>query len=322
MKLFGHSKQKGFLERALSKNALSHAILFVGPEAVGKRTLAHSLAEQILCKRAEGAECDRLSALFERGNHPDFQVAGLDSEKRELQVDSIRSLIGNLNLKSYYGQGTVALVNDAHRMNRQAANALLKTLEEPSDGNYLFLVTSNPNLLPETIVSRCQIIHFGVLSDDNTAAVLRESFSSVLEDSQLNKLQTLCGGSLEMLQLQEFIGQKTLSVSDPKGLKKHLAERLKSATYIEGCLTRAVQTRDPAVLLSAASTLSEDKTQLERSWLALVQFLRTGLRESENEAQRKKYADVLLDAVIAERDALTRNLNPQLQFSSLLLRFC
>lgn len=140
----------------LQKRSLHHALLLNGPPGLGKQDLSRGLAQAILCKntKEDGAcgvcqSCD----LFSAGTHPDFHW--LTSEK-QLGVDKIREGIGKLAGTAQLGNNKVLVMPRAESMTEAAANALLKTLEEPTDNTYLLLLTSQLTGLLPTILSRCE----------------------------------------------------------------------------------------------------------------------------------------------------------------------
>jgi DNA polymerase-3 subunit delta' len=149
------------LASGLGAERLGHAPLIQGASGVGKRALADWLVRRILCleskERDPCGEC-RSCTLLEASTHPDFFDIGIPEDKREIPVDSIRDLIGRLQLTASLSPRRVGRVMPAEAMNRNAANALLKTLEEPAENAWLILVADQAGRLPATIRSRCQVI--------------------------------------------------------------------------------------------------------------------------------------------------------------------
>lgn len=154
---------------ALAAERLGHALLLAGPTTLGTRELARMLAQRLLCSQpaeAHGPACGncRGCRLFGAGSHPDFTHVTLqvnektDRLRSEISVDQIRSLGQWLSLTAQFGGRQVALIEPAELMRHAAANALLKSLEEPLPGRHLVLVTAHPASLPATIRSRCQRI--------------------------------------------------------------------------------------------------------------------------------------------------------------------
>lgn len=146
------------------RERLPHALLLTGPEGLGKVELARRFASLVLCRNpVEDAPCEECEACVQRaaGSHPDYREVTLEEDdkgKRRLQivVDQIRALSADMALTARQGGWKIALIQPADAMNVNAANSLLKTLEEPSARTLLILVTGRPARLPATIRSRCQ----------------------------------------------------------------------------------------------------------------------------------------------------------------------
>lgn len=145
-----------------------HALLVTGRRGIGKRAFAQTLAAALLCERprADGSACGDCPGCryVVAGQHPDLRVVepvAVDDEgnakpQQWIEVDAVRELTAWTQVTSHRGGARVALIDPAERMNASAANALLKTLEEPPAGTSLILVTAQPGRLPATVVSRCQ----------------------------------------------------------------------------------------------------------------------------------------------------------------------
>lgn len=183
--LTGQEKAKLFLGRALASGQLAHAYLFRGPDGVGKQLFARSLAAAVNCRQrqngtsSDGASdtvaslpCGHCSSCrkYSSGNHPDFMV--ISPEKGTIKIDRIRELIQALSYPPYESACRVVLIEDIHTMRPEAANCLLKTLEEPPDRNLLILTASASRDVLTTISSRCQMIPFFSLREDEAIEVL------------------------------------------------------------------------------------------------------------------------------------------------------
>ena len=146
--------------QALARERLAHALLLQGQPGLGKSALADWIARLALCDSPGAAPCDVCTScrLHGAGTHPDLRRVGVAEDKKQVAVEDIRELIAGLTLKSYRGRRKVAIIDPADAMNASAANALLKTLEEPSAGTLLVLTAARPERLPATIASRCQRI--------------------------------------------------------------------------------------------------------------------------------------------------------------------
>jgi DNA polymerase-3 subunit delta' len=199
-KLQGHRERIDAFRQIMARGRLAHAYLFVGPAGIGKHRFASELAKSLLCEakgRVKGTldACDQCDAclLVDAGTHPDlFQVARPE-DKNEFPVQLMREFSAGFYLKAARGRFKVGIVNDADDLNDESANCFLKTLEEPPPGTVLILVgTSLDRQLP-TIKSRCQLVRFAPLTDDQVRTVLCEQ--GVSEQAMLDRLVRLSGGS-------------------------------------------------------------------------------------------------------------------------------
>ena len=176
-KILGHDRLVQSFERLVQRDRLAHAYLFCGPEGVGKRLFATELGKALLCERA-GAKleaCDQCSSCVQvaAGSHPDFIVVGRPEDKNVLPIETIRELCQGFGLKSARGRGRVAVLDDADDLNDEAANCFLKTLEEPPPRALFMLIGSSADFQLPTIRSRCQIVSFAPLTDDQMHCVLQ-----------------------------------------------------------------------------------------------------------------------------------------------------
>lgn len=150
---------------ALDAGRLGHGLLICGPAGLGKRAVALRMAQHILC-RGEPAQAQRSAQLIAAGTHPDLQLISFvpnksgDKLRTEIVIEQIREISQKLSLTPQYGIAQVVIVDPADAINRAACNALLKTLEEPQPGRYLWLISSDPARLPATVRSRCQRLEF------------------------------------------------------------------------------------------------------------------------------------------------------------------
>ncbi len=167
--IVGHNKQKELLLRFLKNDSLPHALLFCGPEKVGKRTIAFRLANLLICENSTA--CGKCGGCveMEKGLHPDFFF--VSPEDGLIKIEQINELIKGLSLKSSGGKTKVAIIDEAHLINYEAQNALLKTLEEPQGKTVIILVTSHPSILLPTILSRSFKLRFSFVSNEEIKKV-------------------------------------------------------------------------------------------------------------------------------------------------------
>ncbi len=181
--ILGQEKAVRILKGILERKAVAHCYLFAGEEGVGKDLAAREFAKALLCGRVAGDACDVCSACrrIDSGQHPDVHVMG--GEERQIKIDQVRDLGEALSKKSFEGGLKVAIVREAETMNQAAANAFLKTLEEPPAQSIIILVSARPDLLPDTIRSRAQMVRFYPLSRTDLMAAL--AADSALDQQEL-----------------------------------------------------------------------------------------------------------------------------------------
>jgi DNA polymerase-3 subunit delta' len=172
MTVIGHDAALAALQRALHSDRMPHAWLFTGPESVGKLTAAIDFAAALNCTADEKpcGECQACRATL-AGNHPDVEIVAPGgvcdepehrdhSDSRDLRICQIRRLEKLLSLSPYAGGRRVAIVDGADTLHVEAANAFLKTLEEPPADSVIILLAEREERLPDTVLSRCQKLAF------------------------------------------------------------------------------------------------------------------------------------------------------------------
>ena len=173
----GHRHLLELVARASSRGTLPPSLIFAGPEGVGKRMAAVALAQLMNCLQTETfqgldacgtcASCKRIA----RGVHADVLMVE-PGDTGAIKIDQVRDSIERSAYRPFEGRRRVVIINDAEALNIEAQNALLKTLEEPPAASTFVLVTSRPDMLLPTVLSRCQRLRFGRLSPADVAAVL------------------------------------------------------------------------------------------------------------------------------------------------------
>ncbi|MBI4049681.1 MAG: AAA family ATPase [Candidatus Doudnabacteria bacterium] len=186
----GHKKQLEFLENAMERGKLAHAYLFSGPQGVGKRLVALKMARLLLNEESQG-----------RFNPDLLEVDG----RAGVGIEQIRQLIYKLSLKPYAAPYKVAVIDFAENLTDEAQNALLKTIEEPKPYTVIILITSSPDRLLKTIVSRAQKINFGSVNFDDYQDLLPKKLSP----EQKNLIKTFAwqkpGLALKIASDEEFL---------------------------------------------------------------------------------------------------------------------
>lgn len=226
--VLGHERVKQILASSLAAGRLPPSILLAGPEGIGKRTLALALGRALMCVRQQADACGDCSACHrieraiaalsqwrERASsrpdepaalnlrlHPDLVLAepwrltreGTTRARPEIKIAQVRDLVQEIQARPFEAGARLFVIDDAHQMNEEASNALLKSLEEPPPSSHLVLVSSAPqNLLP-TIRSRCQVLRMSPLPSRELEAHLREARGLSAEEARLRV--AMAGGSL------------------------------------------------------------------------------------------------------------------------------
>jgi DNA polymerase III delta' subunit len=190
----GNSRVKRILRLALQKNRLPNSLLFCGPEGVGKRHLALSLAQAVNCERQSDDACGECPTCLaiSSGRFPDVQE--IVPSGQFIRVEHIREMRPAAYMRPMVGRKRVFIISEADKMKDESANTLLKILEEPPRFSHFILVTDNPHLILPTIKSRCQVLQF--------VAVRREEIAEALvkkgcPEDRARIIALFVGGNLE-----------------------------------------------------------------------------------------------------------------------------
>ncbi|MDX1775394.1 MAG: DNA polymerase III subunit delta' [Desulfobulbales bacterium] len=193
--LLCQARPVALLREAAAKNKMGHAYLFRGPDGVGKKRTALTLAAYLNCKNPLPQDsCGRCPSCrkYVSGNHPDLILVETDGSP--IKISQVRELKQSLAFPPLEARVRVIILEDIHTMRREAANSLLKTLEEPAAGNLLILTADLAGEVLPTILSRCQVIPFGPLDHQEVARVLMQE--NDLEESLALTLAAVAEGSL------------------------------------------------------------------------------------------------------------------------------
>ncbi|MCP4601036.1 MAG: DNA polymerase III subunit delta' [Proteobacteria bacterium] len=184
------------LRRALAARKVPHAYLFSGPPGVGKHIAAQTLAMALNCRENGDDACGICLSCSKvlRKVQPDVFEVGLPEKGRRIPIDTVRDLERRLAFKPHEGRAKVAIIDPADLMTEPAANALLKTLEEPRQGSFLVLISSRVSSLLATVRSRCQLVRFRPLPEKIVADLLEAQGVDPMEAAMV---AALSGGSME-----------------------------------------------------------------------------------------------------------------------------
>lgn len=190
------------VQRARQGKHLPHALLFTGEDGCGNEDFIETLAQSLLCltPASDGMSCGhcRSCQVFAVQAHPDFARVGLQEERQAILIEQIRDLNHFLTLSRSYSPLRVAVIEPAERMNINAANSLLKSLEEPAANTHILLLTDHPGSLLPTIRSRCQVMRLPLPSRGDALSWLGQQ---ALQHPAEMLLDLACGRPLEAFRL-------------------------------------------------------------------------------------------------------------------------
>jgi DNA polymerase-3 subunit delta' len=313
VELAGQRRAKSLLEKSLSSGRIAHAYLFRGPEGVGKTLFAAAMAKALHCRISGPAgACGECASCrkYDSGNHPDYKVE--KPEKGVIKIERVRQLNKSLSYPPYESQWRVVVMEDIHTMRPEAANCLLKTLEEPPEGNILILTAeTSKNVLP-TIRSRCQIIPFFPLGLEDAAVILRLQHNFDAEQAAL--LARLAEGSPG----RALLLHETDMIATWKGVTEVLSnEELRGERH---CVT----------VMQLAAKMADLKENLLPLFGLLRLWLRDQLDEIEDGPHERQPVDPMartqqrvfesMEAVDQAERQLARNCNRLLVCEMLLFR--
>ncbi|MDD5282425.1 MAG: DNA polymerase III subunit delta' [Candidatus Omnitrophica bacterium] len=162
--ILGHEKPLNIINAYIEKSCFSGGYIFSGPEGIGKKTVAKIIAQKLNCTALNQKPCGSCSSCLkmEKLQHPDLCI--IESDTSQIKIENIRSLQRQASFRPYEGVMKVFIIDDAHRLNPESANSLLKILEEPPADSLIILVTHKPQRIFKTILSRCRVIRFSPLA--------------------------------------------------------------------------------------------------------------------------------------------------------------
>ncbi|RMD97847.1 MAG: DNA polymerase III subunit delta' [Deltaproteobacteria bacterium] len=312
--IIGHREQIEAFQRAFARRRIAHAYLLSGLSGIGKRRFAHEVAKMLNCVAGGVDPCDACLSCrkIEHGNHPD--VLHVEPEGKFIKIAQIRALQHELSYKPYEGSHRVVIVESAESFHTAAANAILKTLEEPPVSTIFLLLTASPHLLLPTIRSRCQLIRFSPLPAPLIEAELRKRGVPEERSAAIAAIaQGSLGRALDLLENEERLD-----------LRRERIERLLSLSPNRGDEILAF-----AEVLSKGDDLEDTLTFFE-TWFRDLLVVRWGggrpfNLDLEEELLRRaptcEPSQILtaLEAVGRAKEALHQNANRLLTLEDLLL---
>ncbi|MTI82080.1 MAG: DNA polymerase III subunit delta' [Firmicutes bacterium] len=249
--IIGHQQNIYTLHKAIVDNKVAHAYLFTGPAGVGKTTTAQAFGMALLCESpVEGDSCCscRSCNQVSGGNHPDLHQ--VSPSGAVIKLEQIHLLQKSVYYRSYQGGRQVFLIKNCDLMTAEAANSLLKTLEEPPESSVFILISSRPYALLPTILSRCQQFWFKPMSVDQIIKGLK--LLSDISGEQAQMIASMAGGSLAR---GLIINSEDIDTGRQKVLQ--VFEKIYSGNIVE--------------LLQQSADLSTDREQA-LEWVNLLQL--------------------------------------------------
>lgn len=324
------------LKRSHQGSALAHAYILGGTRGLGKKQIAIEIAAFLTCvKPSTEGPCGACKScqLNATANHPDVLYLAPKEPGKALTVDQIRRLSDYVHVSSHAGGARVAVLAEADKMNSSASNALLKTLEEPHESTYLFLVTDSPGLLSPTIRSRCQRLTLPTPSLAVSLAWMRTSKGSEFDDQHAISCLKASGGSpllaMEMLLDESLPNRQVLErefiscltgKSHPESLLAALSKS-EPVTAIEQILsTTALCAKLMLLSTTEANDTSSDSGGLAPSpiWSQFIDRVNTS--DAEENARRRALLGNRLVRLYDEIEKARRQLySPSNPNSKLLL---
>ncbi len=173
----GHSRPLSIIQAYLEKSRFSGAYIFSGPEGIGKRMVAKIIAAQLNCTGQAERPCGVCSSCLkiQKEEHPDLHI--IQNGQSQIKIEDIRGILRQANLRPYEGVAKVFIIDNAHKLNIEAANSLLKVLEEPPRDVLIILITHKPQNIIKTVLSRCKVIKFSPLIRGQLETVLVKNYA-------------------------------------------------------------------------------------------------------------------------------------------------
>jgi len=302
-KIAGHKARIADLEKEILEQRLSHAYLFSGPEQVGKYTVAKTMAGIIQCPNDYCHECPTCKEI-EKGYHSDTIEVSDDGES--IKIEEVREILAKLNL-SRTSQRKILLIRNLERMTLEAANAMLKTLEDPPDGVMFLMTTSREREILPTIISRVRLYVFQRLPEQKILELLK-SLYPLVEPELLSQVASFSlgrpGRAVKFMREPELLEEARKMYNDVSAFVKK-PDRLAEFSYAEH-ITKLVKER-------------ESDRPLRDFLDTFAAVMRVKMLEEEDGPARLKTVR-LMGEIQKSRDLTKRNVNTRLLLENLMLQ--
>ena len=182
------------IQQQLSENRIPSSVLFTGISGIGKWTLAHYISKALNCKEFTNDFCDSCTSCLKVNQKVHLDVKTYSPDGTFIKINQMRELNREVFFKPFEGRYRVFIIDQAHYLRIEAANAILKTLEEPPETSIIILITNSPNDLIATIRSRCQLFHFSPLDPLTLQKLLQQR--SIFSSQDIPLVERISEGSL------------------------------------------------------------------------------------------------------------------------------
>ncbi len=175
--ILGQERVLSIIQSCLKNKRFSGAYLFSGPEAIGKKMAAKITAAALNCQDEFNPPCGSCSSCLkiQKDEHPDLHI--IQNGQAQIKIEDIRGILRQANLRPYEGKAAVFIIDNAHKLNTEAANSLLKVLEEPPANVAIILITHKPQSIIKTVLSRCRMVKFACLPRVRLEEVLAKNYA-------------------------------------------------------------------------------------------------------------------------------------------------
>jgi len=301
-KIIGHKKQLEMIENDIASDSLAHAYLLAGPSGIGKFSIAKMLVNILQCPNNLCRECS-ICKQIQAGSHPDTMV--IKEEGESIKIEQIREIIGRLQMTKQ-GKYKVLLIKGAEKLTPEAANCLLKTLEEPPQDTIIVMTTSNIREILPTIISRVRLIKFSAYSQN----VLKEALRPLYPEAEEETLDQVCSLSMGK-------SGKAISLLEDSAL-------LASYRTMYNTLCEFLENKPLYTKFKLIEDIIADEKNIEEFIDVFTHLVRNrlhkGIEDESLQTEKKEYYMNLLSSLEETRGLLKRNVNTRLALESLALK--
>ena len=330
--ILGQDRPKESLKKALQSGRIPNSYLFYDQDSVGKKLTAYELCKSLNCNTLGPIDsCDKCSSCLkiEKGIHPDVHILEPQippgARQAVIKIDVIRELQKKLMYLPYEGHTKVVIINDAEKMNLQAANSFLKTLEEPPSKTLIILIASNPYQLLPTIVSRCQGIKFYPLPVEVIKKIISKHLLIETGENQLEEVE---------IRAQRSMGRVALALNEnlieSSGHREELINLITEVSFkrmdraFHWTKEQGKQVDKIQLILDELINILRDTALIKICQESSFIFNKDLMPQLKILAQQKSISSLLIlfDAVQSTKSALKSNANTQLSLENMLIIFC